>query len=909
MRSRLEILPAAPAANAAPAAPAGNDALARETAADRRRRQLAAVAPAALDLLTDFPRQAVQTFAGAVRAAQLGAELTADLRRFCRREGVTPFMLLLAVFDVLLARYSGQDDVVVGSPGASGTRGDVLALRTDLGDVASFRELLRHVRDTVEQVCGHQDLAFAAMVEALLPEGSPAASERSPAPSWKVLFSMKAGAPATDSRRLTSAQPDLSLEAIAIDAIDAGAVLRLRLCYNAELFVAATACRLLGNFERLLAAALMAPQHHWRELPILTAAEREQLLSGFNDTGSTSGPEVCLHQLFEAQAARLPDRTALVAPDGRLTYRELNDRADRLARRLRALGVGPEILAGVLMDRTADLVVALLAVLKAGGAYVPLDPAYPRPRLLLMLEISQAAVLVTRRALAEDLGGLLQPGIQTLFLDPGWEDGPEEQTGAAGKNRGHDPAAALPDQLAYVIFTSGSTGVPKGVATPHRTAVAMTHWARAAFTPEEVTGVLASTSICFDLSVFEIFFTLAAGGKVVLAANALALPELAAAGEVTLINTVPSAMTELVHQGGLPASVRTVNLAGEELKGSLVQDIYRQLANVRRVVNLYGPTEDTTYSTWSVVPRDAARPAIGRPLTGESAYVLDARLQPVPLGVPGELYLGGEGLTRGYLHRPDLTAERYLPNPFGPPGSRLYRVGDRVRYLPSGELDFLGRLDHQVKIRGYRIELGEIEGALTRHREVRQAAVLATSDGHGGNRLIAYLETESDLPPGELRVFLRNRLPDYMVPAGFVPLRRLPLTANGKIDRRALAAMRPLVASVVSPLDRAPASHAEEVLAGIWSEVFGRPVGVNESFFDLGGDSLLATRVLARARAALGIELPPSAVLEAVTVAALAERIDRIEGTEGTEGTEKIESIARIDQASSRPQLPPPIVP
>jgi len=409
VRTRLEILSAPSAASAAAAARPAGDAAVRETAADRRR-QPPAVATSPLDLPTDFPRQGVQTFSGAVRTAELGAELTADVRRFCRREGVTPFMLLLAVFDVLLARYSGQDDVMVGSPG---THGDVLALRTDLGDVASFRELLRHVRDTVEQVRGRHDVAFAAMVEALLPEASPAASERSPGPSWQVLFSTKAGAPAADGRRLASARPDLFLEAIgAIDAIDAGAVLRLRLGYNASLFAAATAGRLLGNFERLLAAALVAPQCNWRELPILTAAERQQLLSGFNDTGSTSGPGVCLHQLFEAQAARLPDRTALAAADERLTYRELNDRADRLARRLRALGVGPEVLAGVLMDRTADLVVALLAVLKAGGAYVPLDPAYPRHRLLLMLEISRAAVLVTRRALAEDLGALPQAGIR-----------------------------------------------------------------------------------------------------------------------------------------------------------------------------------------------------------------------------------------------------------------------------------------------------------------------------------------------------------------------------------------------------------------------------------------------------------------------------------------------------------------
>jgi amino acid adenylation domain-containing protein len=824
---------------------------------DYWRRQLAG-APAGLDLPTDFPRPAVPTFKGAVRAADLPAELAADLRAFCRREGVTPFVLLLAGFDALLARYSGQEDLLVGSPAAGGS---ILVLRADLGAVSSFRQLLDQVRETVLEAHGHQDVPFETLVEELLPGG-----DRSRSLFFQVLFSLRtAGLPVVPVG-IESAKVDLSLI-----AIDAGAALRIEVEYNAGLFAAATAGRLPGHLGRLLAEAVLDPERGWRDLPLLTAAERTQLLAGFNDTGSTSGPEVCLHQLFEDQVARIPDRTALVAPDERLTYGELNDRADRLAGRLRALGLGPELLAGVLMDRTADLIVTLLAVLKAGGAYAPLDPNYPRQRVLLMLETARAQVLVTRRHLAEALGDELPAGLRTVFLDPGWEREPVAEGGLQGR-------PSLPDNLAYVIFTSGSTGVPKGVAIQHRSAVAMIRWARTIYSPEEYAGVLASTSICFDMSVFEIFATLAEGGKIVLAENALALPHLRAIDEVVLVDTVPSAMAELLRGGRLPPSIRTVNLGGEPLKGSLVRDIHEQLPGVERVINLYGPSEDTTFTSYSVVPRDAGHPLIGRPLTGESAYVLDAEMRPVPLGIPGALYMGGEGVTRGYLHRPDLTAERFIPNPYGPAGSRLYRVGDLVRYLPTGELDFLGRLDHQVKVRGYRIELGEIESALTRHPEVREAAVLAVPEEGGGNRLIAYVETVRDLAAGELRSFLKAGLPDYMVPSAFVTLRELPLTPNGKIDRRALAAMPALPPPVESPAaegDRDPRSQAEEVLAGIWSEIFGHAVGVNENFFDLGGHSLLATRMVSRLREALGLDLPPSSVLEALTVATLAAEVER----------------------------------
>ncbi|HEV8583000.1 MAG TPA: amino acid adenylation domain-containing protein [Thermoanaerobaculia bacterium] len=855
------------------------------------RRQLAG-APASLDLPTDFPRPPVQTFNGAT----CSAELPAGLEAFCRREGVTRFMLLLAAFDVLLCRYSGQQDVLIGSPVANRNRAEIegligffvntLVLRTRLGEAASFRDLLRQVRETALAAYGHQDLPFETLVEELRPERdlshspffqallSEAVREDLPGPQG-LGFSLTLGEAGT-------AKFDLSLF---LDTSESAVAALVE--YNTDLYEGATIRRLLGHLGRLLGAAVEAPERGWRDLPLLSAGERQQLLVGFDDTGATSGPELCLHELFEAQVRIGPEREAMVAPEGvRLSYGELNARAERLARRLRALGLGPEMLAGVLLDRTADLIITLLAVLKAGGAYAPLDPNYPQQRVLLMLETARARVLVTRRHLAEALG---ETGAETVLFDAGWEEEPVEES--------IERPAVLPDNLGYVIFTSGSTGVPKGVAIQHRSAVAMIRWAHTMYSPEEYAGMLVSTSICFDMSVFEIFATLAAGGRLILAENALALPELAAKEEVVLVDTVPSAMAELLRIGRLPRSIRTVNLGGEPLKATLVREIYDQLPSVERVVNLYGPSEDTTFTSYSVVPRDTRHPLIGRPLTGEAAYVLDGEMRPVPIGVPGALFMGGEGVTRGYLHRPELTAERYIPNLYGPPGSRLYTVGDLVRYLPTGELDFLGRLDHQVKVRGFRIELGEIESALVRHPQVREAAVLAEPEpGGAGNRLIAYVETDnaSSELTRELRAFLKQSLPEYMVPSQFMLLSELPLTPNGKIDRRALAAMpQRSETTAAAEADRVPRSYAEEVLVGIWGEIFERPVGVEDNFFDLGGHSLLATRAASQVREAFGIELPVRRLFEQPTIAELAASIEAVLGTGAALEAPPIEPVPR----------------
>ena len=561
-----------------------------------------------------------------------------------------------------------------------------------------------------------------------------------------------------------------------------------------------------------------------------------------------------------------------------------------MAHLLRSSGVGAESRVAVMLERSEWLVVALFGVWKAGAAYVPLDPSYPRTRLRHMVEDSGARLLVSRRTLADNAG-----------LDP-------EEWGAAGSDAapprlvcldemggasalppdahlGSPPAPpARPENLAYVIYTSGSTGRPKGVAITHASAAALLSWSAAALSPPRSwSAVLASTSICFDLSVFELFATLSRGGSVVLAESALDLPVLPAARRVTLVNTVPSAMAELVRLGAVPAGVRVVNLAGEALTRPLVERVYEAGA-VGRVYNLYGPTEDTTYSTFAPVEQLSSAPVtIGRPVANTRAYVLDRGRRPVPVGVTGELYLGGAGLARGYLNRPALTAARFVPDSFsGERGARLYRTGDLVRYLPDGRMEYVGRIDQQVKVRGYRIELGEIEAALVKHAAVRECVVVAREAGAGDWRLVAYLVAEEGGAPSfaELREHVRERLPDYMVPAGFVTLAALPLTANGKVDRRGLpaAGVRDEPSGYVEPR-----GEIEEVVAQVWGEVLGvGRVGVRDNFFELGGHSLLATQTVSRG----GVRSP--------FVAVGLQGADRSRNAAGLEGARRARRLPAI---------------
>jgi amino acid adenylation domain-containing protein len=564
--------------------------------------------------------------------------------------------------------------------------------------------------------------------------------------------------------------------------------------------------------------------------------------------------DLCLHQLFQEQAARTPDAVALVARGERLTYAELADRAGQLAAWMRRAGVVPEKRVAVCLERSVDLVAALLGTLEAGGAYVPLDPAYPEERLAYLLEDCGAEVLLTSRGLVERLPST---GVRTVLL--------EDLTP-------HSPLPSCsrpsPDNLAYVLYTSGSTGLPKGVALEHRSAVAFLEWAGGEFSAAELAGVLAATSISFDLSVFETFLPLARGGTVILAENALAFATLPEAGEVTLLNTVPSLLAELLRVGSLPPSVRTVNLAGEPLRRSLVDRI-EAVGTVERVYNLYGPTESTTYATWTLVPQGTREePTLGRAIAGTRVVLLDERLEPVPAGEPGEIFLGGAGLARGYLDRPELTAERFVPDPsLVEPGGRLYKTGDLGRVLPSGEVEYLGRADHQIKVQGLRIEPGEIENALLDFDGIRESLVLQR-DG----RLVAYVVAEAgQIEVPELRAFLRQRLPGPLVPAAFVVLDAFPLTPNGKIDRKALPAPEASTGGFAPP--RNP---VEELLVRAWSEELGvEGVGIDDDFFALGGHSLIAFRVLSRVREAFGVELYLRVLFEAPTPAALAERVER----------------------------------
>ncbi|HWN41110.1 MAG TPA: amino acid adenylation domain-containing protein, partial [Thermoanaerobaculia bacterium] len=622
-------------------------------------------------------------------------------------------------------------------------------------------------------------------------------------------------------------QYDLSLFVYPLP--DGGLLARLE--YASDLFEAATAERILGHFQTLLEEAVAAPETPLSQLPLLTPAERTQLAQ-VERRGHAEG---LLHALFEAQALRTPEAVALVAGGERLTYAELEERSARLAARLQSLGVGPETGVAVCQERTADLVVSLLGVLRSGGFYVPVDPRYPAERQRFLVEDSGAWLVLTRERLAE----LLAEPASAL------------------------PAEVTPGNLAYLIYTSGSTGRPKAVAIEHRSASVFAQWARESFSPEELRGVLASTAVTFDLSVFEIFVTLAWGGTVMLVENALAdLP----AG-VTLINTVPSAMAELLRNDSLPASVRTINLAGEALPLWLADLAYAR-PETDRLCNLYGPSEDTTYSTWTVVERSTERaPSIGRPVHDTRAYVLDPRLERLPVGVPGELCLAGAGLARGYLGRPELTAERFVPDPLSAePGARMYRTGDLARLRADGELDYLGRLDHQVKVRGFRIELGEVEAALARQPGVESAVVLAREDVPGDKRLVAYVVGAAE----DLRQTLLQELPEPMVPSAFVFLEELPLTPHGKVDRRALPAPQ-ASHEVEVALEKSP---AEELLAGIWSALLRVSViGPRDNFFDLGGHSLLATQVVSRVREVFGVELPLRALFETPTLAGLAARI------------------------------------
>ncbi|HET7228487.1 MAG TPA: amino acid adenylation domain-containing protein, partial [Longimicrobium sp.] len=775
--------------------------------------------------------------------------------------------VLLGAFQVLLSRYSGSDDIVVGSPIAGRNRGEVeeligfflntLVLRTDLSGNPDFREVLRRVREMTLGAYEHQEVPFEKLVEELQPERSLSYS-----PLFQVLFVLQDGQGqdgGPDGLRVSGVAADSGTSkydltfAVSTHANGISGTLE----YSTDLFDAATVRRMLAHFGRVLEQVAAAPGLPLADVELFGEEERRQVLEAWNATDAAYPADSSIHALFEAQVARTPDQVAVTHGVDSLTYAEVNERANRLAHHLISLGVGPEVRVGIGVERGAGMVAAMLAVLKAGGAYVPLDPAYPADRLSFTLKDSSVAVLVTQESLRERLP--VKYGVIVASIDG-------EAADAIGRASVENPRGRVEARgLAYLIYTSGSTGVPKGVAIEHQSAVALISWAAGVYTAEEMSGVLAATSISFDLSVYEIFLPLSLGGRVIVAENALALAHIPARDEVRLVNTVPSAIAALLKNDAIPAAVRTVNLAGEPLRADLVDAIYAR-GGIERVYDLYGPSEDTTYSTWTL--RAAGGPeTIGRPISNTRAYVLDAAMRPVPAGVAGELYLAGHGLARGYLGRPALTAGRFVPDPFGAnPGGRLYRTGDKVRWKADGTLEYLGRLDAQVKVRGYRIELGEIESVLRAHAAVNDCVVVAREDAPGERRLVAYLAGRVD--DEALRQHLRRSVPDYMVPGAFVHLDALPLTPNGKVDRKALPA--PEYAGA-GESHVAPRTSLEEALAAIWAEVLRlERVGVRDNFFELGGHSLLAIRVVSRIHEAVGGEVGLMALFEHPTIERLA---------------------------------------
>ncbi|MEM8963623.1 MAG: amino acid adenylation domain-containing protein, partial [Acidobacteriota bacterium] len=841
-----------------------------------------------LDLATDRPRPTVQTFDGVSVRRAADHALTSKLDQLTKASGATPYMVLLSAYQIFLHRYSGQHDVLVGTPTAvrnhpsiaplAGYFVNPVVLRSTVDDTTTVASHLAATRQHVLGALAHNELPFPTLVERL---GGNRDSGRSPLFQAMFVYQTERG---IEQRGLgglalgiegTRHQTgSLELEAVPVDrqaaqfdltltAAEVDGHLHTELEVNAALFDRDSAERMLESFHALLAGFVTDPDATVATLPML-GEEGRRTLEAWNPP-IDDRPRVCLPHLILEQARTTPDAIAMIDGERELTYGQMARGAARIARHLETLGVSTEVTVGICVDRSAEMVAAMLGIQLAGGIYVPLDPNYPSQRLGFTLEDSRAPVIITSAATRNVLPAhdATLVDLDDFTLDA--EAGLDETVIDTLLARPIDP-----DNVAYLIYTSGSTGRPKGVAIRHGSAAMLVDWSEHVYDDDLMTGMLASTSICFDISVFELFVTMARGGTVILADNALAVPTLPAAQRIKLADTVPSAMAELSAAGTIPSSVEVANLAGEAFSAELVSRLHDQ--GIRTVYNLYGPSEDTTFTTWAHVPVGEPRPPVGRPIDGTQIYLVDANLQPVPVGVPGEVMIGGAGISRGYLGRPSLTADRYIPDfVSGRPGARLYRTGDLARWRNDGQLTFLGRFDHQVKVRGFRIEMGEIESELLALDQVDDAVVVAHR-GASGDELVAYVV----LTTGEasaLRAALGQRLPGFMVPGIFVVLDALPRLPNGKINRHALPEPdrdRSATRADYEP----PETEVEHMLVDIWREVLEiERIGIHDNFFELGGHSLMATRVLSRVRDAFGIELSVRALLASPTVAGLQEAI------------------------------------
>ncbi|WP_237577658.1 amino acid adenylation domain-containing protein, partial [Mycetohabitans sp. B6] len=836
-------------------------------------------APVLLELPTDRPRPAQQSFVGAQVPVRMDAATTQALKRLSGEYGTTLFMTVLAAWSAVLARLSGQCDVVIGTPSANrhhpqiepliGFFVNTLALRVDLSDEPDTVELLTRVRRTTLDAQAHQDLPFEQVVEIVQPP-----RRLNHTPLFQVMLAWQSNE--TGQWRLpglTATPAELEYDAVKCDLelnlSDTGDEIVGRLGYATALFDPATIERYVGYLQAMLQAMVAHPQQPVATLELLSPAERQLLLQTWNATQRAYPSHMCVHQLFEAQVERTPEAPALVYEDQTLSYAQLNARANRLAHQLIEWGVRPDTRVAICVQRSAALVVGLLAILKAGGAYVPLDPSYPSERLAhILADAAPSMVLadaVGRAALGEAALA------ECTVLDPATLPAlPGTNPSVAGLTARH---------LAYVIYTSGSTGTPKGVMVEHRGMVNLALAQIACFGVQPTSRILQFASFSFDASASEIFMAFGSGVALYLPPEAArhdrhALRDYLASHAITHATLPPALLqhgTDLLSFG--PSL--TLILAGEAPSATLVRD----LADQGTVFNAYGPTEATVCATvWRGARDFSGEVPIGRPIGNTRVYLLDAHSQPVPLGAVGELSIGGAGVARGYLNRPELTAERFVPDPFSEDAdARLYKTGDVARYRADGNLEFLGRNDDQVKLRGFRIELGEIAACLTAHPQVREAVVLATGEGLD-KRLVAYVQAEADEPlASTLCAQVAAKLPEYMVPSAFVRVDAWPLTPNGKLDRRALPA--PDEAALAHQAYEAPQGELETTLAEIWAELLGvKRVGRHDSFFALGGHSLLAMRLISRVRTALGIDLAIRTLFEAPTLAGLARHFVKHDG-------------------------------
>src|SRR6267143_1794119 len=886
-------------------------------------------APAVIELPTDRPRPAVQNWLGDSVSIVVAYDTTRALLALSKAEDTTLFVTLMTAFQILLARYSRQQTIVTGSEFANrelaetrnliGPLANTFALRTDLSGHSSFRTLLAHVSENVRQSEAHQAMPFPKLVEELQLEPS-----MSYAPVFQVALNLReAQALNTQIAGLKIADFEFGSGVARLDlTVDIQRVvdqLECRFEYNPDLFERETIERMGRHFEVLLAGIVNNPDQRISSLPLLSDNELSQVLYEWNASQIGEQPGQCIQELFEATAEKMAEATALVCCADRLSYAELNRRANQLAHYLLRLGIRQESRVGVYLERSVNTIVGLLAILKAGGAYVPIDPAYPRDRVLFMLEDSLVPVLITQKSLAVNLPA---QQAQIVQLDEDWPL-------IAHESEGKPPRLITPENLAYVIYTSGSTGRPKGVTVTHKTVTHLFAATREQLGFREGDVWTTVHSSAFDFSVWEIWGSLLQGGRLVIVPlevtqSPVALSELLISEQVTILNQTPSALRQLLdHKPDIgDLSLRMIICGGDALDRELAETV----AGIGVPVwNFYGPTESTVWATYTRIEPASGNEltSIGRQISDIEIYVVDENLQAVPVGVPGEICIGGAGLARGYLHRPELSAERFVPNPFSRrAGERIYRTGDLGRHLRNGKIEFLGRLDNQVKLRGFRIELGEIETVLGQHPQVEQAVVIIREDQPGDKRLVGYVVPRV-LPPEirqiesplsnfadnplqakaveqlvlSLRRLLAEKLPEYMVPATFVILEALPLTPNRKVDRRALPkpeeGTRNLDQTLIAPRD-----NFERLLANIWAKILDvKTVGLQDSFFDIGGHSLLAVRLFAQIENRFGRRLPLAALFQAPTIEQLANVLRE------TASSKAWSSLVPIQPLGSKPPL------